>query len=311
MNGRKTRAEFFSGAGESQAESRGRPRPGRIAVACSAPCSRGGPCAERTAHFADPPRTERTAHLACRPRSGRPTSPIRRSSPASSGSALRGLGDTFRGSNAGRRPNPIPAWANGPGSWGVFKGRAEGPVHSEMGRTFRPPPGCRRFPGALPQAVNGPRRRRSDRPAHGPPWAPSALRLQRLLRFFAANFPNPFTADYADSADKKSASVLSVPSCKIRPLSDPSPASSVSELRGLCDKFRGSNAGRRPNPIPAWANGPGSWGIFKGRAEGPVHSEVGRTFRPPPGGRRCPGALPQALIGPRRWRSDRPAFRSS
>ena len=166
MNGRKTRAEFFSGAGESQAESRGRPRPGRIAVACSAPCSRGGPCAERTAHFADPPRTERTAHLACRPRSGRPTSPIRRSSPASSGSALRGLGDTFRGSNAGRRPNPIPAWANGPGSWGIFLGRAEGPVHSAVGRTFSPPPGGRRFPGALPQAVTGPRRWRSDRPFH-------------------------------------------------------------------------------------------------------------------------------------------------
>ena len=91
--------------------------------------------------------------------------------------------------------------------------------------------------------------------------------------------------------------------------SDPSPASSVSELRDLSDKFRGSNAGRRPNPIPAWANGPGSWGIFQGRAEGPVHSEVGRTFRPPPGGRRCPGALPQAVIGPRRWRSDRPGQR--
>ena len=38
----------------------------------------------------------------------------------------------------------------------------------------------------------------------------------RLLRFFAANFPNLFTADHADIADKKSASVLSVPSCKIR-----------------------------------------------------------------------------------------------
>ena len=70
------------------------------------------------------------------------------------------------------------------------------------------------------------------------------------------------------------------------------------------------SAGQRPNPIPAWANGPGSWGIFKGRAEGPVHSEVGRAFRPPPGGRRFPGALPQALTGPRRWRSDRPALAS-
>ena len=63
--------------------------------------------------------------------------------------------------------------------------------------------------------------------------------------------------------------------------------------------------------IPAWANGLGSWGICKGRAEGPVHSEVGRTFRPPPGGRRFPGALPQALTGPRRWRSDRPAAGST
>ena len=107
-----------------------------------------------------------------------------------------------------------------------------------MGRTFRPPPGCRRFPGALPQAVTGPRRRRSDRPAHGPPWAPSALRLQRLLRFFAANFPNPFTADYADSADKKSASVLSVPSCKNPSSVRLSPASSVSALCGLCDTIR-------------------------------------------------------------------------
>ena len=43
------------------------------------------------------------------------------------------------------------------------------------------------------------------------------LRFLRPLRFFAAKFPNPFTPDYADSADKKSVSVLSVPSCKIRP----------------------------------------------------------------------------------------------
>ena len=42
------------------------------------------------------------------------------------------------------------------------------------------------------------------------------LLLLRILRFFAANFPNLFTPDYADIADKKSVSVLSVPSCKIR-----------------------------------------------------------------------------------------------
>ena len=150
--------------------------------------------------------------------------------------------------SAGKRPNPIPAWANGPGSWGICKGRAEGPVHSEVGRTFRPPPCGRRFPGALPQALTDPRRWRSDRPFH---------------RAF-----------------------------KMRP---------------------GCSAGQRPNPIPAWANGPGACGIFKGRAEGPVHSAVGRTFRTPPCGRRFPGALPQALTGPRRWRSDRnrPALGSS
>ena len=121
------------------------------------------------------------------------------------------------GCSAGQRPNSIPAWANGPGSCGIFKGRAEGPVHSEVGRTFSPPPGGRRFPGALPQAVTGPRRWRSNRPAFGSSWAPPALRLLRLLRFFAANFPNSFTADHADIADKKLASVLSVSSCEIRP----------------------------------------------------------------------------------------------
>ena len=61
---------------------------------------------------------------------------------------------------------------------------------------------------------------------YAPPSAVSALRdlgdtlrlrFLRLLRFFAANFPNPFTADHADIADKKLASVLSVSSCKIRP----------------------------------------------------------------------------------------------
>ena len=106
------------------------------------------------------------------------------SSPASSGSALRGLGDTLRGSNAGQRPNPIPAWANGPGSWGILKGRAEGPVHSAVGRTFRPPPGGRRFPGALPQALTGPRRWRADRPFH------RAFKMRPIV--LRANGPTPF-----------------------------------------------------------------------------------------------------------------------
>ena len=120
----------------------------------------------------------------CRPRSGRPTWPICRPSPSSSGSALRDLWDKFRGSNAGQRPNPIPAWANGPGSWGIFQGRAEGPVHSEVGRTFRPPPDCRRFPGALPQALIGPRRWRSDRPFH------RAFTMRPIV--MRANGPTPF-----------------------------------------------------------------------------------------------------------------------
>ena len=72
--------------------------------------------------------------------------------------------------SAGPRPNPLPARANGPGSWGIFQGRAEGPVHSG------------RFPGALPQALTGPRRWRSDRPN-------PTFRFLRLSRFFAANPP--------------------------------------------------------------------------------------------------------------------------
>ena len=53
---------------------------------------------------------------------------------------------------------------------------------------------------------------------------------------FRGQLSDPFTADHADSADKKLASVRSVPSCKNPSSVRPSPSDSVSALRGLCDK---------------------------------------------------------------------------
>ena len=76
-------------------------------------------------------------------------------------------------------------------------------------------------------------------PVHRPLRRPSsAVRppssdFLRLVRFFAANPPNLFTTDYADIADKKSVSVLSVPSCKIR-------SPSVRLLLPLCPRSVGS-----------------------------------------------------------------------
>ena len=99
------------------------------------------------------------------------------------------------------------------------------------------------------------------------------LRFLRLLRFFAAKFPNPFTTNYADSADKKLASVLSVPSCKIRPptarLLLPRYPRSVASVTKLRLRFLRLLRFFAANPLPP--------------AERPAHlADPPSVLRPPP-----------------------------
>jgi hypothetical protein len=154
------------------------------------------------------------------------------SSPSSSGSELRGLCDTIRPpSSALRRPTSVrlllPLCQRS-----VISVTPPTPILRLL-RVFAanpPPPPVRDGSSPVKKTypiwcTRGRPRSIRGRDCPGDSFRPSIpfsavaprFLLLRLLRFFAANIPNLFTADHADSADKKAASVLSVPSCKIRP----------------------------------------------------------------------------------------------
>ena len=139
----------------------------------------------------------------------------------------------------GQQPNPIAA-------------RAKGPTPVQPEPTARPHSSPGQQPNPIAARANGPTHFQPGPTAqvHGVA-SKGGLKARFIPR--RANSPTPVQ-----------------PGPTARPHS--SPRNGPTPLQPGPTAQPHSTPGQLPNPFPAWANGPGSWGSIKGRAEGPVHS---------------------------------------